>query len=205
MQARSGIARNALLFIVLTAGAAQGMDVVNTIPNTSTWVTFYSAGPSWVGGILNAGCISPGMKTTHNPKNIANGTDFYIRTEVMASADCKGTKVCDTRMRASSFATVFVNQSARDPKNCFISHKDQSGEVYVGPAIAACLASVRALAGQVDVAYAAARAAGQIDAAEAARFDKVRGESRSTGLWTIGVVNLGKCRPTRPACGSWAR
>lgn len=194
MRRRFAIARAAALFLlVLAAGAAHAVLITTTMPNTSTWVTFYQAGASWVGLKANSGCIVGG-KGEMRAEISAN--EFYVRTEVMASNDCKGTKICDTRMRVSGRdPKLFVNQSARDSNNCFISDKDQSGEAYVGPGLDACIASLPVLGGQVDAAFAKARAANQIDGAEAARFRAVRDTTGKSGaLAPMRMVSLAQCR-----------
>lgn len=187
-----------LLFFVLGAGAAaHAVTIITTMPNTSTWVTFYQAGVG-VGSKANAGCITGGKGSLQEQifgTGAFSSGDYYVRTEVMASHDCKGTKICDTRMRASRRTpTLYVNQSAGDPNNCFISEKDQSDETRVGPAVAACTASLAASASQVDAAFAKARAANQIDAAEAARYRSARANTGNSLQAMLRVGTLGKCR-----------
>ena len=182
----------ALLLLVSAACASHALEIVTTMPNTSTWVTFYQAGASWVGKQENSGCIAGGKG---DMRAKITSSEYYVRTEVMASGDCKGTRICDTRMRVSGQSRLFVNQSARDPNNCFISDKDQSGETYVGPGLDACVASLPVLGGQVDAAFAKARAANQIDGAEAARFQAVRATAGKTGqLAPMRVLSLAQCR-----------
>jgi hypothetical protein len=193
MHQRFAIARAAAPFLlVIFAGAAHAVEIITTMLNTSTWVTFYQAGASWVGAQANSGCITGGKGEM---RAAITSNEYYLRTEVMASGDCKGTRICDTRMRVSGQSRLYVNQSARDANNCFISDKDQSGETYVGPGIAACIASLPVLGGQVDAEFAKARARNQIDAPEAARFQAVRATAGKSGqLYPLRVVSLAQCR-----------
>lgn len=179
-------------FLLAASGISHAVEIITTMPNTSTWVTFYQAGASWVGLQANSGCITGGKGEM---RAAISSNTYYLRTEVMASGDCKGTKICDTRMRVSGQSKLFVNQSARDANNCFISDKDQSGEIYVGPALAACIASLPVLGGQVDAEFAKARSRNQIDAPEAARFQAARATAGKSGqLYQLRVVSLAQCR-----------
>lgn len=187
---RLGIVLAALLLAV--SGISHAVEVITTMPNTSTWVTFYQAGASWVGSKANSGCITGGKGEM---RAAISSSTYYLRTEVMASRDCGGTKICDTRMRVSGQSRLYVNQSARDANNCFISEKDQSGETYEGPELVACVASLPVLGGQVDAEFLKAHAANQIDGTETARFQAVRATAgRSGQLYAVRLVSLAKCR-----------
>jgi hypothetical protein len=116
--------------LMLAAGAAldasaNRLVVGNKFPDMEVWITTYRDGDQ-----IHSFCIGKGGTTTQFSPHYLQG--FKIRAEVMTGPSCKGTKICDTDMKADAQGApgflnpdsgIYIHRNATDPKRCYISWK----------------------------------------------------------------------------------